>query len=1413
MPETPSQAEVVEERVIRVFISSTFGDMRAERDELVKRVFPQLRKRCEERGVTWGEVDLRWGITDEQKAEGKVLPICLAEILRCRPYFIGLLGERYGWVPDEIPRELIEREPWLAEHLRRSVTELEILHGVLRNPEMADQAFFYFRDPSYVDSLPSQQQSEFREAPTAQETARYGPEEAERRARERRAKLRNLKARIRESGLPVREGYADPRELGDLVLQDMTEVIDRLFPGDEEVDPLDRDAADHEAFAQSRARVYIGRQGNFDRLEAHAAGDGPPLVVLGESGSGKSALLTNWALRYRRQHPDEAVLMHFIGATPYSADWAAMLRRILGELKRRFELDEALPETPDDLKAALDAWLARVAPLGRVVLILDGLDQLEDRDSAPDLGWLPSVVPPNVRLLVSTLPGRPLAALQRREWPTLEVATLTLDEREQLILETLAQHSKALGPASVRRIAEADASANPLYLTALLDELRLFGRHEQLDEQIDTYLSAKTAPALFEEILARWEADYERDRPGLVTEAMCLIWAARRGLTEAELRDLLGEEGEPLAQALWAPVFLAAERALARRSGRLTFFHVYLRQAVEKRYLANPEHQRVMHLRLAKYFAERDVDERRVEELPWQLQQAEAWESLKDCLTEILMFMHLSSDSKCELLGYWLAIGDRYDMASAYGQGMKTWEAQLRDASSLVKALGYLGSFFRLAGRFAEAQRYFLRAVEVAEDTLDPEDPVLASSLNNLGGLLQEQGAYDEAEKVLRRAVGLHEAALGPEHLELAPSLNNLALLLTLKGGYAAAESVYQRALAIAERALGPEHPRIAQYVHNLASLYHERGDYETAEPLYRRALALREKALGPEHPDVSQTLNGLAVLLKDRGDYEAAESLYRQALAISEKALGAGHPAVALVLSNLAALLYAKGQYAMSQAIHRQALAVREQALGPDHLDVAESLNNLAVVLETQGEYAEAESLHRRALTIEENALGPEHRRVARSLNNLAGALIHQGKYEAAEKLLRRALAIHERALGPEHRDTAASLINLASVLAEKGEYDAAEPLYRRAVAITEESLGPHHPDVANSLDALATLLQTKGDHDAAEPLHRRALAIREKTLGPEHPHVAGSLSGLALVLKTKGDYDAAEPLYRRALAMHEKAFGPDSRDVAQTLYNLAALLEAIGNYDEAESLHRRALAIREKALGPEHPEVASSLNAVAYVLEDKGRYEEAESFYRRALALRERVLGPEHVDVAESLNKLAFLIQNIGDPREAEALHRRALAIFEKRLGPEHPNVAASLNDLGMLLKARGDYEEAGACYERSLAINTKAYGEEHPDVAQCFNNLALLLWETGDREGAVSLTQRALAIREKVLGPEHPDTALSLTNLAGLLTASGRYAEAEPILARAVRVREKVLGENHPATVRIRESLRQLRQALGY
>lgn len=58
-------------RLVRVFISSTFRDFIEERDLLVRKIFPELRRRCRERQVELVDVDLRWGITEEQSKAGR----------------------------------------------------------------------------------------------------------------------------------------------------------------------------------------------------------------------------------------------------------------------------------------------------------------------------------------------------------------------------------------------------------------------------------------------------------------------------------------------------------------------------------------------------------------------------------------------------------------------------------------------------------------------------------------------------------------------------------------------------------------------------------------------------------------------------------------------------------------------------------------------------------------------------------------------------------------------------------------------------------------------------------------------------------------------------------------------------------------------------------------------------------------------------------------------------------------------------------------------------------------------------------------------------------------------------------------------------------------------------------------------
>jgi hypothetical protein len=88
----------------RVFVSSTFSDLKAERNALQERAFPGLRAYCQEKGARFQVIDLRWAVTEEETKHGKVLEVCLDEIERCHPFHIGIVKETEGTMLHENER-------------------------------------------------------------------------------------------------------------------------------------------------------------------------------------------------------------------------------------------------------------------------------------------------------------------------------------------------------------------------------------------------------------------------------------------------------------------------------------------------------------------------------------------------------------------------------------------------------------------------------------------------------------------------------------------------------------------------------------------------------------------------------------------------------------------------------------------------------------------------------------------------------------------------------------------------------------------------------------------------------------------------------------------------------------------------------------------------------------------------------------------------------------------------------------------------------------------------------------------------------------------------------------------------------------------------------------------------------------
>lgn len=1117
--------------VIRVFVSSTFRDMHDERNYLVKSIFPQLRKLCDRRGVVWGEVDLRWGVTEEQKAEGKVLPICLEEIKRCRPYFIGILGNRYGWVPDEIPLELIEKEEWLIKHPDHSVTELEILHGVLRNPEMTKHAFFYFRDP----------EASFRVEEELKKEGDYTPE-----SELSHKKLSILKETIRGKGFPVHENYPDAKALGEMVLMDLTTVINKLYPEGSQPDPLDREASEHRLFAQSRAKVYIGRNEYFEKLNDHIIGDCQPIIITGESGSGKSALLSNWALRFSKDNPDSFLIMHFIGASPYSADWASMLRRIMGELKRRFKIQQEIPEKSDDLRSAFANWLSMASAKGRVIIIIDALTQLEDRDGSPDLVWLPQVIPSNIRMIMSTLPGRPLAEIEKRSWKTMSVALLSEDERSLFIEEYLRQYTKSLNPALLKLIASQEPASCPLYLKALLEELRLFGKHEELEKHISHYLEAKSVPALFGKILARYEEDYESERPGLVRDIMTSIWASRNGMQESELLEVAGKEGNHLPRAIWTPLFLAAEHSLVDRSGIINFSHDYFRKAVQYRYLQSEREQDAAHLRLGDYFSTSEATSRIAYELPWQQMQAKSWQRLRDILMQPSFFRTVWDFDHYDIKTYWSKLEENgISKVSTYQFVIDNPENEDKDfvngIASLLRESGH--PELSLALTRAVALQYFN-----ANDMGNYQ-----SALGTQAIILHKRGEYVEAMRLYKEQESI--CSLVNYETGVAISRGNQALIFQELGEYDQALKMLQAQDEIYKR-LG-EKEGLAVSLGNQANIYFYLKELDEAMKLYKEAeIICREQG---NKSYLSGCLTNQATILETRGETEAAMYIYKEQEQIFRD-LG-DKDSLQSCLCHQGMIKHSFGEYTEALKLYFESETLCTESGDAEGLQAA--LGNHAATLEAMGDYDRSIVISR-----EQERICREYcskRSLQAALGSQALILQSHGKSDRALQLFSEQETIC-REMG--NKDSLSRcLASQALIFESLNDTGKALKLHKEEEKICRELNNKHGLQL--SLASQAVIHQDRGELDEAMVLYKEQEQICRET-----QNISGlklSLGNQVLILRDRSEIMKEFEMHQELVRICRDT--DDKAGLASTLINEAVLLSYL------LSMHVEALPLAQEA------------------------------------------------------------------------------------------------------------------------------------------------------------------------------------------------------------------------------------------
>jgi hypothetical protein len=552
-----------------------------------------------------------------------------------------------------------------------SVTEQEVLYGMLADPANASDSACFAR--SIRGWTPTGAAShKFLDVLKGPDGALHADAEAAKLRTELRSQVRSFlredkfwahEARWLEDGTGISTAHIERLcQQVDAFLDQRLQLEMRALAT---VEAAQLEALSHLAFARERAALFVGREAEIARIVAHARTGAGALVVKATSGSGKSSLL---AAAWAALGPECELVLRFCGLTRSASSAAPLALSIIGELEAlacgsagaqdASKADDSADASEDALRAkATAALLSAVAAVSPrpLVLVLDALDQLLEFESGGErslalLGWLPSPLPPGVRVVTSIL-ERPGAAEAQARAAGGEGDASTTDQppsdAEQLVARLGGVEPKgvAVGEAIVP-LGLLAPSELPRMIDLLLANRRRSLQPPQRKALVESALALPNPMfvQLLTEGACRWPASLDPP-PALPTSladacasvlvrlerfhglpllkcALGAIEVAAGGLSEPELLDVLSAEEGLMADVLqyhqpeprkfppivWLRLRADLENALAEcasahgggggggseleRGGgptTLRLFHRQLREAAARRYLGSAE--------------------------------------------------------------------------------------------------------------------------------------------------------------------------------------------------------------------------------------------------------------------------------------------------------------------------------------------------------------------------------------------------------------------------------------------------------------------------------------------------------------------------------------------------------------------------------------------------------------------------------------------------------------------------------------------------------------------------------------------------------------------------------------------------------------------------------------------------------
>ncbi len=1365
--------------------------MDAERDYLRDHGFPRLAERLRERCHHLDTIDLRQGVesagdADEARREMQVLKVCLDEIERSRPFLVALLGERYGWIPPAERIAAAARDAGLPETVEvtgRSVTELEILHGVLENPDQRRRSWFYFRTLDRT-GMPAEVSARFPEEDPSADPASPAGRLAALKDRIRR----EMPGRVREYTLrwdPDRGALGGLDELDRQVAADLWSDLDAETADYLRRAPRTWQEADARAvadFVVERTRGYVERPAVTDPMIEHALSPPAPdaawgLSVTADSGGGKSSLFGRVcdALHPRAQSGQIVLLAHAAGIFPMSGQVDRMLRRWVFELAAHLGRPDPLerPDQPqaddlegphhtkggpritsDDIDQAFASLLGQVAAQRRVVVLVDALNQFEPTVRSQHVTWLPKLWPGNARLIATAIPCQATAALAERPGcRELPVPPVTAHEAREIARRFYRErhhrdtNERVLEALLGKRLpAGGPAHGNPLWLALALQEMNLleaddFERADreyadlpgaermqalQLDE---AHRLPADVPGMYGELLDRAERGFGRAWARAFTG---LVAVSRAGWRESDLRELMpAASGRPWDELAFADVRRALGAHVVQRGAQAQwdFFHAALRETVLRRDLADEVARKRLHGLIGDHLDRLPAgDPLRIGESMFHLLGLGDRERAANYLAVSQLQRRSRGDAGLALAAAVAVMVEAIRSAADEG-------ARQQQTDWIAALMG--GEHDERCGRVANVILFDLSDALAITGEARTEAPRF-HLLQAARATLQRLAATDPSNAGWQR--------------DLSVSHNKVGDVLLDQGDLAGALGAYRQSLAVAERLaaadpsnaqwqqdLGISNERIGDVLLTQGNLTEARHAYELKRRITER-LAAADASNASWQRGLSVTHHKIGDVLLAQGDLVGALRSYRESRSILER---------------LTAALPSNVQWQHDMGISNERIG--DVLLAQGNLDEARHAYELGRrIIERLAAADPSNAGWQRGLSVNSNKVGD----VLLAQGDLADALI---AYQESLGIAERLSAADPSNAGWQ-RDLLVSHTKVGDVLRAQGDLAGAFKAYRVSLGVAERlaaadpSNAGWQRDLSVSHNKIGDALRAQGNLTGALRAFRQSLGIRERLVAAD-PSNAGWQRDLSVsqerigdVLRAQGDLVGTLGAYRESLGVAARLVTADpsnagwQRDLSVSQERIGDVLLAQGDLAGALGAYRVSLEIREHLAKFDlshagwQRDLAVSQERIGDVQRAQGDLAGALSAYRESLSVRKRLAAADlsnagwQRDLSVSQEKVGDVLLAQADLAGALQFYRESLGIAESLAASDPSNatwqrdLSVSQEKVGDVLLAQADLAGALQVYRESLGIRERLSAADLSN-ASWQRDLVLSYWRMAD------------------------------------------------------------------------------------